>query len=153
MRRTIGRAACAAGLLALPALAALATPPTPSALGAAFRVVDSGASPTIEIRLRPSVAYDRVTVEPGSGVASLAPPCVFEPVAAGQTYTCRVTVAHTAGQASLTLNVVGQRPPVAGARRAADISHYTLRDPGFAAPPVTRAGRPPQGLVATPPRS
>ena len=58
---------------------ALASPPMHNSMGARFRVVSRGPTSTIEITLSPRAAFDTVTVEAGSGVASLTP-CAFTAV-------------------------------------------------------------------------
>ena len=60
-------------------------------------------------KLKPKLSFDTVRVEAASGVGSMTPPCSFSAIQVGGSYVCRVDVSHKAGEASLTLNVVGER--------------------------------------------
>ena len=131
---------------------ALATPPSHNGLGATFTIVSKGETSIIEIRLKPRSSFDTVRVEPASGVGSLTPPCSFSAVVVGGSYVCRVSVSHKAGEASLTLNVVGEKATDPQKPRVVEISHFTLANGAFTATAVPRSNRPAPGLLLTPPQ-
>jgi len=115
-----------------------ASPATSNSLGAAFVVIAKGTTSTVEITLHPSAPFDTVKVEAGSGVSVLSPPCAFSRVVAGGHYVCRVNVTQDARQASLTLNVVGEKtldpanPPII------EVSHFTISNDSFVAPAAVK---------------
>ena len=129
---------------------AWATPPTHNAMGATFKVISEGQTSTIEIRLKPRTSFDTVRVEAASGVGSLTPPCSFTTVVVGGSYACQVNVSHKTGEASLTLNVVGEKTVDPERPRLVEVSHFTISNAGFAAPKAKRSSRPTPGLVLSP---
>ena len=141
----------AAAVLLLP-YPVWADPPQANDLGAVFTVVSSGTTPTVEIRLRPKLAFETVRVEAASGVASIAPPCAFAQVEVGGDYVCRVNVTPKANEASLTLNVVGERAQEAGKARVVEVRHFTLAT-GQAATAHAASTKPTPGLTLTPGQS
>jgi len=142
----------AAAISVVLASVAFATPPTHNALGATFKVISKGQTSTIEIRLKPKTSFDTVTVEAASGVGSLTPPCSFTAVVVGGSYACQVSVSHKTGEASLTLNVVGEKTLDPERPRLVEVSHFTLANAGFVAPAVKRLHKPTPGLILTPPQ-
>ncbi|MGH8133919.1 MAG: hypothetical protein ACRETP_11935 [Steroidobacteraceae bacterium] len=92
-----------------------------------------------------------VRIEAASGVGSLTPPCSFTAVVIGGSYVCRVNVSPKAGEASLTVNVVGEKTVDPERPRVVEVNHFTLATPGFTAPAVKRSSKPTPGLVLTPP--
>jgi len=148
--KTIRQFVAGAGCALLFVAVGLASPPSRNTLGATFRVITSGPSSIVEITLRPSAAWDTVRVEAASGVGALTPPCSFSAVAAGGSYACRVSVSHKAGEASLTLNVVGLRAVDPAKPRLVEISHFTLPNAAFIAPAARKSTRPISGLISTP---
>lgn len=142
--------AVATSCVLLLANVAMASPPSDNTLGATFRVVSAGPSSTVEIKLKPSAAFDTVRVEAASGVGTLSPPCSFDAVMEGGSYVCRVNVSHKAGEASLSLNVVGQRTVDAAKPGLIDVVHFTLPNAAFVAPAVKKSNTPTPGLLSTP---
>jgi hypothetical protein len=112
----------------------LATPPTHNEMGATFRVISKGQTNTIEITLKPKTFFDTVRAEAASGAGSLTPPCSFTTVVVGGSYSCEVNVSHKAGEASLTLNVVGEKTLDREKPRLVEISHFTLANAAYVAP-------------------
>jgi len=117
---------------------ALASPSTPNSLGTVFAVVSKGPTSTIEITLHPTAPFDSVKVEAGSGVATLTPPCAFSRVATGGNYVCRVNVTQAAQDASLSLNVIGQRIADPAKPPIVEISHFTISNDSFVEPAATK---------------
>ena len=140
----------AAGISALLVAIALATPPTPNALGVTYKVVSKGQTHLVEIRLKPTTSFDSVRVEAASGAASLTPPCAFSGVVVGGAYVCTVSVGHKAEEASLTLNVVGEKTADPAKPRIVEVSHLTIANAAFVAPAVRRSDKPTPGLILTP---
>ncbi len=140
----------AAGISVVLASVALATPPTHNALGATFKVISRGQTSTIEIRLKPRTSFDTVRVEAASGVGSLTPPCSFTAVVVGGSYACQVSVSHRIGEASLTLNVVGEKTVDPERPRLVEVSHFTLANAAFVTPAVKRLHKPTPSLILTP---
>lgn len=142
-----------AGVVVVTTLAgvALASPPMHNSMGARFKIVSKGPTSSIEITLKPLVPFDTVRVEAGSGVASLTP-CSFTAVVPGSSYTCRVDVSQKPDQASLTLNVVGERVTDPAKPRFVEVRHFTLANSRFVAPAVKRPGRPSQEMILTSPQ-
>jgi hypothetical protein len=128
----------------------LASPPSHNTLRATFHVVSFGPSSIVEVKLRPTEAWDTVRVEAASGVGALTPPCSFSAVVAGGSYVCRVSVSPKAGEASFTLSVVGQRAVDPAKPRLVEVSHFTLPNRAFVAPGVTKSPKPTPGLISTP---
>jgi hypothetical protein len=123
-RKTSRTSLALAAALVLPGLA-LADPPQADDLGAVFKVISKGATPTVEIRLTPKTAFEAVRVEAASGVQSITPPCAFAQVQVGGSYVCRVDVVPKAGESSLTLNVVGEKGEP-GKAKVVEARHFTL---------------------------
>ena len=146
VRRFVAGIGCAVSFIAV----GMASPPTPNTLRATFRVVSSGPSSTVEIKLNPTEAFDTVRVEAASGVGTLTPPCSFAAVVAGGSYVCRVSVSNKAGEASLTLNVVGLRTVDPAKPRLVEVSHFTLPNAAFVSPAVKKSNKPTPGLMSTP---
>ncbi len=144
-------AAVAAALMsAALAGSASATPPTRNDLGSTFKLISTGQTSTIEIRLKPKTSFDSVSVEAASGVGSLTPPCSFAAVVVGGSYVCRVHVTHQPGTPSLTVNVVGERTVDPAKPRVLEVRHFTLASPGFVAPAARKAEQVTPGLKLTP---
>ena len=140
----------AAAISVVLASVALATPPTHNALGATFKVISRGPTSIIEIRLKPRTSFDTVRVEAASGVGSLTPPCSFTEVVAGGSYACQVSVSHKTAEASLTLNVVGEKTVDSRKPRLVEVSHFTLANAAFVTPAVKRTNKPTPSLILTP---
>jgi hypothetical protein len=147
-KNTVTATLVVAGVLTLPYVV-LADPPQANDLGAVFTVVSRGPSSTVEIRLQPKAAFEAVRVEAASGVASITPPCAFAQVEVGGDYVCRVDITPKAGEASLTLNVVGERAAEAGKARVVEVRHFTLGT-GQAATAHAASAKPTPGLSMTP---
>jgi hypothetical protein len=62
----------------------------------------------------------------------------------------RVNVSHKAREASLTLNVVGEKMVDPQKPRLVEVSHFTFANAGFVAPGSKRLNRPASGLILTP---
>ena len=127
-----GWACCA--LLWLAMDAALATVPSSNELGIEFKVLKTGATATVEIRIKPRRDFDAVTVEAASGVASLTPSCTFSgsAVVAGASYTCRLDVAGKPSDAAMTLNVVARRDVPGGTVPVMEVHHLSIKNSGYA---------------------
>ena len=138
-------------VLALPC-GVFADPPQANDLGAVFTVVERGAVSTVEVRLKPKMAFEAVRVVAASGVASITPPCAFAQVEVGGDYVCRVSVTPKAGESSLTLNVVGERAAESGKARVVEVRHFTLGT-GQAATARPASTKPTPGLSLTPGQS
>ena len=124
------------GLAIITTTSAFASPPSRNNLGAKFTVLSKGVSSTVQITLRPKTSFDTVTVEAGSGATGITPPCTFADVVRGGTYECSVQVTQKASEASLTLNVVGQRVVNTAKPKLVEVSHFTLLNEAF----VTTSG-------------
>lgn len=148
--RTRRRRAALGGCAALALLAAswvAATPPARNDLGTSFRIIARGPTSTIEIRLSPRQAFERVDVEAGSGVASLSPPCSFSNVSGGGSYICRVDVTAKASDPAMTVNVVGHRAGETGKPGHFEVRHVTLINPAYVRPQPKAASKPVPGFV------
>jgi hypothetical protein len=121
-------------LAALAVGAATASVPTSNDLGVRFKVLKSGPTTTVEIRMTPRRDFDSVTVEAASGVASLAPTCGFANVrvVAGGSYLCRVDVTGKSSEAAMTLNVVARRAVPGGTVPVTEVHHLSVKNSGFA---------------------
>jgi len=137
MRTLTLKAAARIALVA--AGAALASPPAQNGLGAHFRIVSTGTSSVVEIRLQPKAAFDSVRVEAASGVATLTPPCEFAGVSAGARYSCRVNLSARQGAAAMTLNLVGERTVDPDRPRVVEVSHFTLATGSAPVAPAVRS--------------
>ena len=110
-----------------------ASVPTSDELGVRFKVLKSGPTATVEIRMTPRRDFDSVIVEAASGVASLTPTCGFSNVAvvAGGSYVCRVDVTGKPSDAAMTLNVVARRSgPVVGLPEI-EMHHLSIKNAAF----------------------
>lgn len=114
---------------------------TSNELGIQFKVVTSGPTVTVEIRMTPRRNFDSVTVEAASGVASLTPSCGFSNVAvvAGGSYVCRVDVTSKPSDAAMTLNVVARRAASAGGLPEMEIHHISIKNSAFVPSKKARA--------------
>ncbi len=143
-----------ANLSVVLASVAWASPPTHNAMGATFKVISKGQTSTIEITLNPRASFDTIRVEAASGVESLTPPCSFTTVVVGGSYSCEVSVSQMRGEASLTLNVVGEKTLDSERPRLVEVSHFTLANAGYVAPAPThktQLNKPIPSLMLTPP--
>jgi len=133
LERLCGRIFGAA--LWLAANAALATVPNSNELGVQFKVLKSGATATVEIRITPRRDFDSVAIEAASGVTSLTPSCAFTKVAvvAGGSYVCQVNVAGMPSEAAMTLNVVARRAVPGSTVPVMEVHHLSIKNAGFAA--------------------
>lgn len=148
----IARAAGVAVALAFAVcVTAFANPARNRQLGATFRIVSPGNIATVEVTLRPRTSFDVVRVEAGSGVQSLTPPCSFAQVVEGGFYVCRVNVTQKPGEASMTLNVIGEKTVDPAKPRLFAMSHFTIANRNSAAPAHKRSRRPTPGLRLMPP--
>ncbi len=162
-RRDNRRGPCAARLIACAAFvgatallisrAGFATPLLDAHLGASFEVLSRGPTTSIEITLKPTTEFGKITVEAASGVATFSPPCSFSAVAAGAAYSCVVEVIGTSGDAAFTINIVGERPGAAGAPLVVEVSHFTLQNPSFVRPNKAPAGNRKPNLISRGPDS
>ena len=140
-----------AGMFLVVAGVASATPPTQNALGSTFKVISKGQTSTVEISLKPTSSFDTVRVEGASGVESLTPPCSFSSVVVGGSYVCQVNVTHKAGEASLTLNVVGLKTIDPAKPKLVEVDHFTIDNADFVAPSAKPSNKPRPSLKLTPP--
>lgn len=111
-----------------------ATVPTSNELGVHFKVLKTGPTTTVEIRMTPRRDFDSVTVEAASGVATLTPPCAFRNVtaAAAKHYSCKVDVTGKSTEAAMTLNVIARRSAPGGAAPETEVHHLTIRNSAYA---------------------
>jgi hypothetical protein len=121
--------AAAGGALAVTAMA-FASTATNNELGVKFKSVAAGATTTVEIRLAPRRAFDSVTVEAASGVATLNPPCAFSNVAPGGTYSCRVELTGKTTDPTMTVNVVAQHA-AANQLLETETHHFSVKNAAF----------------------
>ena len=149
-RKAVWQGLASTCISALLVTIALATPPTPNALGVTYKIVSKGQTNLVEIRLKPTTSFDSVRVEAASGAVSLTPPCAFSGVVVGGAYVCTVSVGHKAEEASLTLNVVGEKTVEPTKPRIVEVSHFTIANAAFVAPAVKRSEKPTPGLILTP---
>ncbi len=114
--------------------AASASVPTSNELGVRFKVLRSGATATIEIRMTPRRDFDAVAVEAASGVASLTPSCAFTnvKVVAGGSYVCKVDITGLPTEAAMTLNVIARRSVPGGTVPVMEVHHLSLKNTAFA---------------------
>lgn len=123
------------GLLSiLLAGSATASTATRNQLGYAHKIINSGATMTVEIRLKPKRSFDTVSVEAGSGVASLSPDCSFTGLTAGGSYVCRFDVTGKSTDAAMTINIVAESRPTPHALVETEVHHLTLSNSGFVRP-------------------
>ena len=125
----------ATGLAALLAIGgAGATVPTSNELGVRFKVLRMGTTASIEIRLTPRRDFDAVSVEAGSGVASMTNSCTFsnlKPAVSGP-YVCQVQVTGTPTEAAMTLNVIARRTVPGGSVPVMEVHHLSVKNTAFA---------------------
>ena len=118
---------------------AIASPPTHNQLGYAHKIVSSGATMTVEITLKPKRSFDSVSVQAGSGVASISPDCSFTGVTVGGSYVCRFDVTGKPTDAAMTVNIVAESTPVPHALVHAEVHHLTLTNSAFVRPAAAAA--------------
>jgi hypothetical protein len=113
---------------------ATASQPMSNDLGVRFKVLKSGPTASVEIRIAPKRDFESVTIEAASGVATLSPSCAFAnmKVVAGGSYACRVDVTGKASEPAMTLNVVARRAVSGGAVPVTEVHHLSVRNPSFA---------------------
>ncbi len=114
--------------------AALASVPTSDELAIRFKVLKSGPTSTVEIRIAPRRDFDSVTVEAASGVASVTAPCGFTrgKVIAGQSYVCRAQITGQPSEAAMTINVVALRAVPGGTVPVMEVHHLSVKNSAFA---------------------
>jgi hypothetical protein len=125
------------GLLSVSMLLAAGAPAstaTHNQLGYAHKIIAGGTTMTVEIRLKPKRSFDSVTVEAGSGVASLSPDCSFSALTAGGSYVCRFDVTGKSTDAAMTINIVAESRPSPHALVETEVHHLTITNSGFARP-------------------
>jgi hypothetical protein len=125
----------AMGLSVLLAIgAASASVPTSNELGVHFKVLRTGATATIEVRLSPRSNFDSVAIEAASGVASLTSSCAFTnaKVVAGASYVCQVDLTGAPSEAAMTLNVIARRSVPGGTLPVMEVHHLSVRNTAFA---------------------
>ncbi|HWS68813.1 MAG TPA: hypothetical protein VN325_39080 [Steroidobacteraceae bacterium] len=110
---------------------AIASPPTHNQLGYAHKIIRSGATMTVEITLKPKRSFDSVSVQAGSGVASISPDCSFIGVTVGGSYVCRFDVTGKPTDAAMTVNIVAESTPAPHALVHAEIHHLTMPNSTF----------------------
>ena len=115
----------------LVAASVLASPPTHNQLGYAHKILSRGATMTVEITLKPKRSFDNVSVQAGSGVASLAPDCSFAGVSAGGSYVCRFEVTGKPTDAAMTVNIVAENTPATHALAQTEVHHLTMTNSAF----------------------
>ena len=114
--------------------AALGSVPTSNELGIRFKVLNSGPTSTVEIRVAPRRDFDSVSVEAASGVASMTAPCGFTKgkLIAGGSYVCRVQIAGKPSEAAMTINVVARREVLGGPVPVMEVHHLSVKNSAFA---------------------
>ena len=110
---------------------AAASPATVNELGCRFELIAAGPPATGEVRLAPQQTFDAASVEAGSGVASLTPACAFAKLAAGESYSCKVSLTGTPSAAAMTLKVVARRAVPGGRVPVTEVHHLSLKNPAF----------------------
>jgi hypothetical protein len=123
------RSACI--LLLLCGAVASASPPTRDALGFSHKIINAGATMTVEITLKPRRAFDTVAVRAGSGVASLSPDCSFAGVTVGGSYVCRFDVTGKPTAAAMSVNIVAESTPAPHALVQTEIHHLSFRNEAY----------------------
>jgi hypothetical protein len=113
---------------------AMASTATHNQLGYAHKIVNSGTTMTVEIRLKPKRSFDTVSVQAGSGVASISPECAFTGLAAGGSYVCRIDVTGKSTDAAMTVNIVAESRPAPNALVETEVHHLTMTNSGFVRP-------------------
>ena len=113
---------------------ASASIPVSNDLGVHFKVLRTGPTASVEIRVRPRRDFDSVSVEAASGVASLTPSCGFTalPVVAGGSYVCRVNVTGKPSESAMTVNVIGRRAVPGGTVPVTEMHHLSVKNSAFA---------------------
>jgi hypothetical protein len=112
---------------------AIASPPTHNQLGYAHKIIRSGATMTVtvEITLKPKRSFDSVSVQAGSGVASISPDCSFIGVTVGGSYACRFDVTGKPTDAAMTVNIVAESTPAPHALVHTEVHHLTVPNSAF----------------------
>jgi hypothetical protein len=110
---------------------AIASPPTHNQLGYAHKIIRNGATMTVEITLKPKRSFDSVSVQAGSGVASISPDCSFIGVTVGGSYVCRFDVTGKPTDAAMTVNIVAESTPAPHALVHAEVHHLTMPNSAF----------------------
>jgi hypothetical protein len=113
---------------------AMASTPTRNQLGYAHKIINSGTTMTVEIRLKPKRSFDSVSVQAGSGVASISPDCSFTGLTAGGSYVCRFDVTGKSTDAAMTVNIVAESTPAPHALVETEVHHLTMTNSGFVRP-------------------
>ena len=113
------------------AAAATASQPTHNQLGFSHRIISSGATVTVEITLKPKHAFDTVSVQGGSGVATLSPDCTFTGVTVAGSYVCRFDVTGKPTDAAMTVNVVAESTPASHAVVQTEVHHLSFRNEAY----------------------
>jgi hypothetical protein len=119
------------GLLAMPLASAWSTPAASRVLGLSHRLISSGETLTVELTVKPTRDFDKISVESGSGVKTILPECHFDGVSANTSYTCRLEMTGTASDAFMTLNVIGLSLPPGGGLAQTEVQHLTFRNGAF----------------------
>jgi hypothetical protein len=109
----------------------IASPPTHNQLGYTHKILSRGATMTVEITLKPKRSFDSVSVQPGSGVASISPDCSFTGVIMGGSYACRFDVTGKPTDAAMTVNIIAESTPAPHALVQAEVHHLTMTNSAF----------------------
>lgn len=109
----------------------IATPPARDKIGASFSIISQDGTTAVAITIRPDSQFDVVSVEGGSGVAALEPPCAFHNVSPGQTYSCHVNLTQKASEPSSTINVVAEIRSKKANRSRLEVAHFTVANKAF----------------------
>ncbi len=126
---------CISGLcIFLGATIASASVPISNELGLGMKVLSTGATTTVELRLHPKRNFDSVVVEAASGVVSLSSSCplAHAGVVAGRSYTCRVDIAGKSSEAAMTINVIARRSIPGGVVPETEVHNLSISNTGFA---------------------
>jgi hypothetical protein len=110
---------------------AMGSPATPNQLGYSHKILSQGATVSVEISLKPKRSFDRVSVQSGSGVASLYPDCSFASVTTGGSYVCRFDVSGKPTDAAMTVNIVAESRPSPHGLVQTEIHHLTMANSAF----------------------
>ncbi len=132
--------------------AAGASVPTSNELGVRFKVLRTGATSSIEIRMSPRRDFESVVVEAASGVESLSPSCAFAnaKVVAGGSYVCQVVLTGVPSAAAMTLNVIARRMVPGGTVPVMEVHHLSVKNAAFA-PSQKNTAASHHNVAATPP--
>jgi hypothetical protein len=83
------------------------------------------------ITIKPGSPFDVVSVEGGSGVDALKPPCSFHNVVPGQAYSRRIDVTQKSSEPSSTINVVAQTQSKKTKQVRLEVAHFTIANKSF----------------------